>query len=77
MVSLWGSKKKNDDGQDGDSDTVHSENTRGGDSRSPAPPRRSGDSVNDPDERTRLLQQHQVPGYLSPDDPAVCSLPFT
>lgn len=70
MVSLWGSKnggKDDDEQQNGESTSVRESSSH---SQS-AQQRTSRTTLDDPNERTRLLQQHQVPGYLSPDDPAV------
>lgn len=65
MVSLWGSNAaKNGEEQDGDSDNPRATSSHG----QPALPPQEAE---EPDERTNLLRQHQVPGYLSPDDPAV------
>ena len=61
MVSLWGSKKDGDDGDDRPQSAAE-----GDASRSSPPPRQS---VEEPDERTRLLPPRG--GFLSPDDPAV------
>ncbi len=66
MVSFWGSKK--DDNQDS---AAHDSEQ----SDSPPVPRHS-----EADERTRLLPPPAtVPpaGYLTPDDPAVCSSIFS
>jgi hypothetical protein len=61
MVSLWG--KKDDDEQ---GDEVASQN--GGDSSTHREPQPRPSSA---DERTRLLPPPNHDGYLSPDDPAV------
>jgi hypothetical protein len=60
MVSLWGSKKDNDNAADESRIDVPGE----------APPRHS-----EADERTRLLPPpSRRDGFLSPDDPAVSNL---
>jgi hypothetical protein len=57
MVTLWGSKKNDDDAADEPRSEAYGE----------APPRNS-----EADERTRLLPpQARQDGFLSPDDPAV------
>lgn len=62
MVSLWTSKKKAEDGEDGDS---------GGNSSAAVQQQHGrGSQYREPDERTRLLPP-QNEHYLSPDDPAV------
>jgi hypothetical protein len=63
MVSLWGTK---DDNQDDGSDTVRATSSDS-QQRQPEPV-----EVN---ERSRLIprQERGGPGYLDPDDPAVCA----
>ena len=74
-MSLWGTKKDNDD----EVEHLHVN----GDSEVDAAPRsshedarpRSSRSRREPNERDRLLGAHNPPhsdGYLDPDDPAVC-----
>lgn len=71
MVSLWGNKKNSteDEDDDGNRPTSSSESREARESRESreSNTRQSGET----NERTRLLQQERVPGYLSPDDPAV------
>jgi hypothetical protein len=64
MVSLWGSKQNDqEDNADDESDTVRGSSTN---SQQPRLPDESN-------ERSRLLpRREQGPGYLHPDDPAVC-----
>ena len=61
MVSLWGSKK------DDDPDAAPSGNGESSDRVAHQQPRHS-----EADERTRLIPPSHE-GYLSPDDPAVCT----
>jgi hypothetical protein len=66
MVSLWGSKNKDDDHPPREEDEDDTEAT----TSQPQPNRRPDDA----NERTRLLPRNERGlGYLSPDDPAVCS----
>lgn len=74
MVSLWGSKKGDDEDQGPRSiHSQHGESSAHASDRNAAQPRYSQDA----DERTHLLPPPSREGYLSPDDPAVsapCSL---
>ena len=76
MVSLWGSKKSEPSSRDEQEGDVEQQQ-QGGEE----PPRSSHGSdrtarrYQEPDERTRLLPPPQG-GYLSPDDPAVCTTTF-
>ena len=66
MVSLWGSKKNNQQSGADEGDMDHDEEAPAHQSQDRAPPpRRRHD-----DERTPLLPPSRE-GYLSPDDPAV------
>ena len=66
MVSLWGSKK----GQENDNEPEEREERPTSSSRHEPPERRSHEA----DERTRLLPPRDSQGYLDPGDPAVGSL---
>jgi hypothetical protein len=58
MVSIWGSKNRDEEEDDGNRTNGHDgSSSRGG--------------QHEPDERTRLLQPETREGFLSPDDPAV------
>jgi hypothetical protein len=68
MVSLWGSKKT-DDENDIDDQLEQEEQQQPRATSSHGPPSRPSEDTN---ERTRLLPRHdRGVGYLSPDDPAV------
>lgn len=62
MVSLWGSKKDEEDETPQNGDHDEAEGSRPTSGRQP--------DRRDPDERTRLLPPRND-GYLDPDDPAV------
>ena len=70
-MSLWGTKKKNDD-QEEHEDEGEQEQTNGmAPSRTP---RSQNSRSREPTERDRLLAGNRPPpneGYLDPDDPAV------
>lgn len=67
MVSLWGSKGK-DNGHASQDEDVDGESGTATTTSEP-PPNRSSEEAT---ERTRLLPRHdRGVGYLSPDDPAV------
>ena len=71
MVSLWGSKKNDEEQEAG---STRGSNSRGG-SRAPPSREEYEQREADADERTRLLPRQPRPphadGYLDPDDPAV------
>lgn len=61
MVSFWGKKKDDQHQPQGSSHEQEETETT---------PRASRE---EPTERTRLIPRNNDQGYLSPDDPAVCS----